>query len=433
MGDAVGAVTGAVGDVVGGVVGGTQQGVAKQMGPAFKGQTREVDPNAFNVTAARGVEHKARKLATRAGKRATQAQRQQQQARRGQRGLISQLQAQSAGRGPSLAEAQLRSAQDRSLKQQLAAAAAQRGGNQASLQRALARSQAEQAATVGQQAAQARIQEQLAARQQLAGALQSQRSQDLQAQNLQEQLQNQRLAQQLGASQAQQQASAALENLQTQQFLAAQGLSAQGVAAQQQAASQLTGGLFGGTAQVLAASDENMKKEIKGEKGKTTDKNSEEYKEKQKNAKKIGDSIRETGDAMGRSQEGLKSAGRGQFERALSAVSDKKSKKGYSDKNMKNSKKSKEFNPKSFLDALNAKSYEYKEEFKNMPEAGEGRFLGIMAQDLEKAGPVGRSMVKETESGKMVDYGKGFGAILAAQAHLNKRLGELESKKKRRS
>ena len=89
-----------------------------------------------------------------------------------------------------------------------------------------------------------------------------------------------------------------------------------------------------------------------------------------------------------------------------------------------------DFNPKSFLDKLQAYSYEYKDKFKKDGMGGDGRYLSVMAQDLEKAGPVGRSMVEENDNGKYVNYGKGFGAILAAQAHLNKRLNELEKKKK---
>jgi hypothetical protein len=84
------------------------------------------------------------------------------------------------------------------------------------------------------------------------------------------------------------------------------------------------------------------------------------------------------------------------------------------------------FDPKNFLDKLKAYSYEYKNP--ELPGAGEGRHLSVMAQDLEKAGPVGRSMVMETPQGKMVDYGKGFGAILAAQADLNGRLNDIESR-----
>lgn len=87
----------------------------------------------------------------------------------------------------------------------------------------------------------------------------------------------------------------------------------------------------------------------------------------------------------------------------------------------------KDFNPKSFLDALQAYSYEYKDTSK--PGTSEGRKLSVMAQDLEKAGPVGKSMVKpDAEGNKIVDYGAGFGAILAAQTDLNKRLSEIETK-----
>lgn len=111
-----------------------------------------------------------------------------------------------------------------------------------------------------------------------------------------------------------------------------------------------------------------------------------------------------------------------------------------SDEKLKTDKKaegSQDFNPKSFLDKLQAYSYEYKKGAKGMEGAGEGRHLSVMAQDLEKAGPVGKSMVEQDENGnKVVDYGKGFGAILASQAHLNERLSQIEkmySKKKKES
>ena len=88
---------------------------------------------------------------------------------------------------------------------------------------------------------------------------------------------------------------------------------------------------------------------------------------------------------------------------------------------------------KDFLDKLQAYTYEYKDKYKNMEEAGPGKHTSVMAQDLEKAGPIGQSMVSENESGvKVVDYAKGYGAILAAQAHLNKRLNELEKKKSKK-
>lgn len=78
---------------------------------------------------------------------------------------------------------------------------------------------------------------------------------------------------------------------------------------------------------------------------------------------------------------------------------------------------------KSFLDALKAEQYEYKN-----PALGQGKQVSPMAQDLEKTA-IGRQMVIDTPAGKLVDYGKGFGAMLAAQAHLNERLNKVESKK----
>ncbi len=77
----------------------------------------------------------------------------------------------------------------------------------------------------------------------------------------------------------------------------------------------------------------------------------------------------------------------------------------------------------SFLDALKPYAYKYK---KGTGE-GDGVHMSVMAQDLEKAGPVGKSMIEETPQGKTVNYGKGFGAILAAQADLNQRLKQIET------
>lgn len=87
-------------------------------------------------------------------------------------------------------------------------------------------------------------------------------------------------------------------------------------------------------------------------------------------------------------------------------------------------------NPQSFLDKLNAYSYEYKQGQKQNPNAGEGRYLSPMAQEVEAAGPVGKSMVQTGPDGmKSIDYGKGFGTILAAQVQLNERLKQIEAKK----
>ena len=76
----------------------------------------------------------------------------------------------------------------------------------------------------------------------------------------------------------------------------------------------------------------------------------------------------------------------------------------------------------SFLDALNAYTYEYKDP-NGSDEAG--MFAGVMAQDLEKT-PMGASFVKDTPNGKQVDYGHGLAAILASQANIHDRLRHLE-------
>lgn len=76
----------------------------------------------------------------------------------------------------------------------------------------------------------------------------------------------------------------------------------------------------------------------------------------------------------------------------------------------------------SFMDSLKAYNYDYKNK-----KYGTGKQVGVMAQDLEKT-DIGDQMVEDTEDGKMVDYGKGFGAMMASIAELNKRLKKMEGK-----
>jgi len=77
-----------------------------------------------------------------------------------------------------------------------------------------------------------------------------------------------------------------------------------------------------------------------------------------------------------------------------------------------------------FLDALNAYQYQYKNPSK--PYAEPGAFVGIMAQDLEKSS-MGKSFVKDTPEGKVLNMNHGLAAILAGQANINERLRELEN------
>lgn len=92
-----------------------------------------------------------------------------------------------------------------------------------------------------------------------------------------------------------------------------------------------------------------------------------------------------------------------------------------SDKNAKKDVSSADSEIKKWLDELSAKNYKYKQE-----KHGKGKKTGVMAQDLEKS-PIGKSMVENTEDGKMVDFGKGLGAMLASLASINKRLNQLEA------
>lgn len=75
----------------------------------------------------------------------------------------------------------------------------------------------------------------------------------------------------------------------------------------------------------------------------------------------------------------------------------------------------------SFLDALNAHQYQYK----NPERDGEGTHFSVMAQELEKT-PVGKRAVIQTPNGKMVNYAALQPSILASMALLNKRLNKLE-------
>jgi hypothetical protein len=78
-----------------------------------------------------------------------------------------------------------------------------------------------------------------------------------------------------------------------------------------------------------------------------------------------------------------------------------------------------------WLDALTAFIYNYKQG-KGLPE---GNKTSVMAQDLEKAGPEGKQMVSKNEDGiKMVDYGQGFAAMLAAMVDMKEQLNRLQNK-----
>lgn len=90
--------------------------------------------------------------------------------------------------------------------------------------------------------------------------------------------------------------------------------------------------------------------------------------------------------------------------------SDERAKKNISDD---------DYQTQSFLDALKAHSFRYKD-----PANGKGRFTGVMAQELEKT-PIGKQAVIETPKGKMVDYARLASVMLAGQVLQNEQIKQL--------
>lgn len=108
----------------------------------------------------------------------------------------------------------------------------------------------------------------------------------------------------------------------------------------------------------------------------------------------------------GDKKESLGSAGMGKIAGLFASDEDVK-------KNIKNVDASK------FLDKLDGYEYEYKDK-----EHGDGKQIGIMAQDLEKVAP--QAVVEKEDGTKMVDQTKLTGPILASLADLHKRLKKEE-------
>jgi hypothetical protein len=79
------------------------------------------------------------------------------------------------------------------------------------------------------------------------------------------------------------------------------------------------------------------------------------------------------------------------------------------------------------LAGISARTYKYKDPSEE--GAAPGPRLGIIAQDLERAGPIGRGLVFDTPTGKMINGAQAIGAILAALAKHHKELEEIKSAK----
>lgn len=345
MGAALGAVTGLASSFLGG------SGRGKHAV-----QPHQVDRSKFEIEGAKGFQDQAaaqQRLLEGRSRGAASATQQ----------LLGDLSQQAQGRGPSLAEAQLKQAQDRSLAQQLAAVQATRpGGNPALARRSVMQQAAQQAQQTAGQAAQARMQEQLQA-QQMLGQVAAQESQ------LVDNLTKQFMGMGFDIANAQTAARARAEELQMGANRQAQQLAQEShLASQGRQHEMLQGGI-----------------------------------------KALG----EVGAGASTSGDGGGGGGMMAMLPALMA----------SDKNSKKAVKNASKDVDTFLSALSAKSYKYKDTKK--PGTAKGTNYGIIAQDLEKS-KVGKSMVQNTPNGKMVDMQKGFGAVLAAQARMNERMVELE-------
>ena len=120
-----------------------------------------------------------------------------------QSGLAKRLEQQSMGQGPSIADAQMRAAMERSLAGQQASIASNRGINPGLAQTLMARQGAAQRAELGQASGIARLQEQQMAQSQLQGSLD--------AQTQAEQFYDQQLAQNFLAMKGADQANAQLQ------------------------------------------------------------------------------------------------------------------------------------------------------------------------------------------------------------------------------
>jgi hypothetical protein len=108
--------------------------------------------------------------------------------------------------------------------------------------------------------------------------------------------------------------------------------------------------------------------------------------------------------------------------------SSKKFMKGFmaaSDEDQKQNMSHSEDKLQSFVDAIKGYEYEYKDP--SLPGAGPGKYISPMAQDLEKS-EIGKNMVIDTPNGKMVDYGRASGAMLATAAMLNDKTKEIDAK-----
>jgi hypothetical protein len=300
--------------------------------------------------------------------------RPQDQVRNQQMMLAQALQRQAAGQGPSLAQMQLQQGTDRNLQQALAFASSQRGVNPALAARQAGMNQANIGQQAVMQSGMLRQQEMMDAQNALGGLYGQMRGADIGVSQF-----NAGQAQQ--AQLANQQAGLQGQQLNNQAFLQQMGM--------------LTG-----------LDQQQLQNRIGQE---------------QFNADLLARQIAaENGVAMQTAQNNTQMAGAGIGAGAalLGSLA------MMSDENQKTDIRDGSGEVRDFLSALGTHSYEYKDGAKENPTAGHGRFVSPMAQEIERT-TIGKSMVNVVGGTKVVDYGKGFGAMLAAMADMHKRLEKI--------
>jgi hypothetical protein len=400
-----------------------------------------------------------------------------------QQALAQQLMGQATGTAPSLAEQQLRQAQDRALKQQMAQAASVRGGpSAAAQQRQLGAQLAETQQAQLAEATQARIKEQQAAQETLANVAQGLRTTDVDiaktAAGLQQQaalegrkisseeaMQQATLTQQaklanqdainklnaqkaeltLRAQQGDQQAITELNKVQAQLDTEVNIDNARRVDDMAKQAAQLEMQARMGNQQAaldlqklqltMQADLEKFNISQENEMAKFDIETQTKYKAMQNDLTKyyteLGYNaeqakVKTMMDIAGQKieQQKVGMAGMGQMMTGAAGIGTAIAglATAFSDVNVKTNIKTTSM----LRDLAGAKPYEY--DYKSTEYGAPGKHQSLMAQDIEKI-PFLQKIVIDTPKGKVVDYGKALPSMLAIQAEMAKEILELKKKR----
>jgi hypothetical protein len=327
---------------------------------------------------------------------------QQQQSRAQQQGYLAMLQNAAAGNGPSQAQGILQQGANQAAANAMSMARSG-GGNPAQQAAAMRHAQqvgASAMTNVGAQAAQQKAQEQQSAMGMMGGALQGQRSQDLQSMGMGNEMAGQYLGAQMGQANAQLGANMQQQAQNSANYNAAQGLNQQTAAQNAQSNSNMLGGLAGAAAGAAMMSDMRAKTGIAAASPMAGAVN---------NA--VGGYQQNQADTRARQM-----AGQQQFLSGLQMLSDE-------DAKVHPSEGTKGHAADSFLASLHPYTYEYKDEG-NAP-SGPGRYLGVMAQDVERS-PTGHTMVTDTPRGKAIEMPAMVSGLAAGAGRLHERISRLE-------